>query len=108
MVQEAAAERSLAAWKPPAQLKRLQFVGSYGQHYSEVLSELLTGTHKVVPKSLQPSVAALEARLAAASSPLLHAVQDRSSRLLRQIDCKVRLCSAPACWRAACYCLLRL
>ena len=51
---------SLVAWKPPAELKRLQPVGALGQYYAELLSELYAGSHKLLPKALQPSVAALD------------------------------------------------
>ena len=82
-------QHTVGSWKPPASLKRLQFLNEYRQHYAEVLGEVYTGTHKLLPKALQPSLAALESRVAAVGAPLLKAVERQSQGLLREVDRKV-------------------
>ena len=78
-----------AAWKPPSQLKRLQLVGSYSEYCNSRLGELYLESRKHLPAALQSSVAAVEARVASFSSPVMQALQARSQKLLLHIDTRV-------------------
>ena len=87
-------QHTMVIWKPPPELKRLQFVGEYSEQCRRMLTGLYSSTRKHLPQTVLPGMAAVETQVAAVSTPLLDALNSQSRRLLREVDRKV--CSLAA------------
>ena len=83
-------ELSFSEAQGQLELKRLAFIPSYSAYYSRKVAALYSKSRSRLPSSLRPRLDAVESRLTAVSSPMVHAVQLRSEQLLSTLDRKVR------------------